>query len=38
MLTPAILIKPEKGIDIAEFKAKLAQKLRSFRGKVKKPG
>ena len=32
MLTPAILIKPEKGIDIAEFKAELAQKLRSFRG------
>lgn len=32
MLTPAILIKPEKGIDIEEFKADLAQKLRSFRG------
>lgn len=32
MLTPAILIKPEKGIDIAEFKAELSQKLRSFRG------
>lgn len=32
MLTPAILIKPEKGIDIEEFKADLAQKLRTFRG------
>jgi len=31
-LTPAILIKPEKGIDIAEFKAELSQKLRTFRG------
>ncbi len=32
MLTPAILIKPEKGIDVEEFKAELSQKLRAFRG------
>jgi putative ABC transport system permease protein len=32
MLTPAILIKPEKGIDIEEFKAELSQKLRVHRG------
>lgn len=31
-LTPAMLIKPEKGIDIEEFKAELRQKLRNFRG------
>jgi putative ABC transport system permease protein len=31
-LTPAILIKPVKGIDMEEFKAELTQKLRSFRG------
>lgn len=31
-LTPAILIKPEKGIDMDEFKAEVAQKLRAFRG------
>lgn len=30
-LTPAILIKPEKGIDMDEFKAELAQKLRTHR-------
>lgn len=30
-LTPAILIKPEKGIDMDEFKAELTQKLRTFR-------
>jgi putative ABC transport system permease protein len=30
--TPAILIKPEAGVDIEEFKAELSQKLRSFRG------
>ena len=30
--TPAILIKPEKGIDVEEFKAELTQKLRSHRG------
>lgn len=35
-LTPAILIKPEKGIDIEEFKAELTQKLRTFRSV--KPG
>ena len=35
-LTPAILIKPEKGIDIEEFKAELSQKLRTMRGV--KPG
>jgi putative ABC transport system permease protein len=32
MLTPAILIKPVKGIDMDEFKAELTQKLRSMRG------
>jgi putative ABC transport system permease protein len=31
-LRAAILIKPEKGIDIEEFKAELAQKLRVHRG------
>lgn len=31
-LRAAILIKPEKGIDIEEFKAELSQKLRNFRG------
>lgn len=31
-LTPAILIKPEKGVDIEEFKAEITQVLRSFRG------
>lgn len=36
MLTPAILIKPEKGIDIDEFKAEVTQNLRTFRGV--KPG
>jgi len=35
-LTPAILIKPEKGIDIEEFKADVSQKLRTMRGV--KPG
>lgn len=35
-LTPAILIKPEKGIDIEEFKADITQKLRTMRGV--KPG
>jgi putative ABC transport system permease protein len=30
--TPAILIKPQNGIDLVEFKAELTQKLRSFRG------
>lgn len=31
-LTPAVMIKPEKGIDIEEFKAELRQKLRNYRG------
>lgn len=31
-LRTAILIKPVKGIDIEEFKAELAQKLRNYRG------
>lgn len=35
-LTPMILIKPEKGIDIDEFKADVGQKLRTMRGV--KPG
>lgn len=35
-LTPAILIKPEKGVDIEEFKADVSQKLRTMRGV--KPG
>ena len=30
--TPAILIKPEKGVDVEEFKAELVQKLRNHRG------
>ncbi|WP_130735697.1 ABC transporter permease [Flavobacterium sp. J27] len=30
-ITPAILIKPEKGVDMNEFKAELTQKLRTFR-------
>lgn len=32
MLTPAILIKPVKGVDIEAFKGELTQKLRTFRG------
>ncbi|THF51161.1 FtsX-like permease family protein [Flavobacterium supellecticarium] len=32
MLTPAILIKPVKGVDIEAFKGELIQKLRTFRG------
>lgn len=32
MVTPAILIKPQKGIDMEAFKGELAQKLRSYRG------
>lgn len=35
-ITPAILIKPQKGIDMDEFKAELTQKLRTFRSV--KPG
>ncbi|MBB1192887.1 ABC transporter permease [Flavobacterium sp. SOK18b] len=31
-MTPVILVKPEKGVDMDAFKAELAQKLRSFRG------
>ncbi|WP_459212674.1 ABC transporter permease [Aquimarina rhabdastrellae] len=29
---PQIVVKPEEGVDVAEFKANLDQKLRSFRG------
>jgi putative ABC transport system permease protein len=32
IFTPAILIKPKKGVDIEEFKADLTNKMRSFRG------
>lgn len=32
MMLPVIIIKPEKGTDIAELKAQIAQKLRNFRG------
>lgn len=35
-MTPVILIKPEKGVDMAAFKADLSQKLRTMRGV--KPG
>ncbi|HEX8563598.1 MAG TPA: ABC transporter permease [Flavobacterium sp.] len=31
-MTPVIVVKPEKGVDMAAFKADLSQKLRSFRG------
>ncbi|RTY92455.1 ABC transporter permease [Flavobacterium sp. GT3R68] len=31
-MTPVILIKPEKGVDMDAFKAELSQKLRNFRG------
>lgn len=31
-MTPVILIKPEKGVDMNAFKAELAQKLRNYRG------
>lgn len=31
-MTPVILIKPKKGVDMAAFKAELTQKLRSYRG------
>ncbi|MFY7740764.1 MAG: ABC transporter permease [Flavobacterium sp.] len=31
-MTPVIVIKPEKGIDMEAFKADLKQKLRTFRG------
>ncbi len=32
MITPAILIKPSKNVDIEAFKGELTQKLRAFRG------
>ncbi len=31
-ITPAILIKPEKGIDMEAFKGEMTQKLRNYRG------
>jgi putative ABC transport system permease protein len=31
-ITPAILIKPQKGIDMEAFKGEITQKLRNFRG------
>ncbi|WP_296686086.1 ABC transporter permease [Flavobacterium sp.] len=31
-MTPVILVKPEKGVDMDAFKAELAQKLRNYRG------
>jgi len=31
-MTPVIILKPQKGIDIAAFKAELTQKLRNYRG------
>ena len=31
-LTPVIILKPQKGIDIDAFKAELTQKIRNFRG------
>jgi putative ABC transport system permease protein len=31
-MTPVIVIKPQKGIDMDAFKAELSQKLRAFRG------
>lgn len=31
-LTPVILMKPEKGVDMDAFKAELTQKLRNYRG------
>ncbi|WP_313808017.1 ABC transporter permease [Flavobacterium sp.] len=37
-LTPVITLKPEKGVDMDEFKGELAQKIRSFRGmKISEP-
>jgi putative ABC transport system permease protein len=32
MVTPAILIKPVKGVDMESFKSELTQKLRTYRG------
>ncbi|MEY4963496.1 MAG: hypothetical protein RLZZ323_815 [Bacteroidota bacterium] len=31
-MTPVILVKPEKGVDMDAFKAELGQKLRNYRG------
>lgn len=31
-MTPVIIVKPVKGVDMAAFKAELTQKLRNFRG------
>jgi putative ABC transport system permease protein len=31
-LTNAIIIKPEKGVDMDAFKSELSQKLRGYRG------
>ncbi len=31
-MTPVILVKPQKGVDMAAFKAELGQKLRNYRG------
>jgi putative ABC transport system permease protein len=31
-MTPVILVKPKKGVDMDAFKAELAQKLRNYRG------
>lgn len=31
-MTPVILVKPEKGVDMDAFKAELTQKLRNYRG------
>ncbi|MFV8360553.1 ABC transporter permease [Flavobacterium sp. LS1P3] len=31
-MTPVILVKPQKGVDMDAFKAELAQKLRNYRG------
>jgi putative ABC transport system permease protein len=32
LMTPVILIKPEKGVDMGAYKAELTQKLRTYRG------
>ncbi len=37
-LTPVITLKPEKGVDMDEFKGELAQKIRNYRGiKISEP-
>jgi putative ABC transport system permease protein len=33
-LTPVILVKPDKGVDMDAFKAELAQKLRNIGMKI----